>query len=139
MTEQILDDGECFEVTLEKKGRARGLQMFLRPWAVRTFRLTGHSLSYFDGNEVLKGTVDISGSSCFALASSEVDGRPFGFAIKMKAETLLLNAISDRVRQRCIEKFNHVASNVPNSNHHDMSYEELYPNMPMYSSSTNKG
>ena len=58
-----MSKSNVFEVLLEKKGRGRGAFSLSRPWAVRTFKLHGQTLEYFDVDKI-KGTIDISGSKC---------------------------------------------------------------------------
>lgn len=99
---------DTFEVILEKKGRGKGFS-FSRPWTIRTFKLKGQQLEYWD-KDLLKGTIEIKGSATGIVPSSEADGREFGFAINTSTEKLILNASSSVLREQCIERFNTAAN-----------------------------
>lgn len=93
-----------FEVLLEKKGRGRGFAL-ARPWAVRTFKLKGQTLEYYDAAK-FKGTISIAGGIASVISSKEGDDKPFPFALDAGGEKLLMNASDDLRRQRCIQIFN---------------------------------
>lgn len=99
---------ETFEVILEKKGRGKGFAL-TRPWTIRTFKLKGQTLEYWD-RDTMKGTIDIKGSATGLIPSAEADGREFGFAINTSNEKVILNASSSALREQCMEKFN-IAAN----------------------------
>ncbi len=97
-----------FEIILEKKGRGRGTFSLSRPWATRTFRLTGQCLQYFD-NDKLKGTLDIKGGVCRLVPGAEADNKPFPFEVTLSdaagKEKLMLCAPNESSRQKCIDVF----------------------------------
>lgn len=99
-----------YEVLLEKKGRGRGLVSITRPWAVRTFKLVGQNLEYYDGDK-LKGTIEIGSSSVGKLTGDEADGKPFPFFVDNKKEKLLLNASCEEIRLKSMEIFSLAAGN----------------------------
>lgn len=101
---------EIFEVTLSKKGRGKGFSL-TRPWTIRTFKLKGQTLEYWD-RETMKGTVDLKGSATSIIPDAEADGREFAFAITTTNEKVILSASSNAIREKCIETFN-TASNDP--------------------------
>lgn len=94
-----------FTVILEKKGRGRGLS-FSRPWAIRTFKLIGQELQYFDG-EKLKGTISTKDSTTKILSGSEADNKSYPFELDIGTEKLVLNASSAASRQDCMDILNY--------------------------------
>lgn len=93
-----------FEVLLEKKGRGRGAFTLSRPWAVRTFKLVGQTLEYYDVDKI-KGTIDISGSTARRASPEESDNKPFPFEVDTGKEKLMLNASCEEIRTKCLEVF----------------------------------
>lgn len=94
-----------FEVRLEKKGRGQNFSM-MRPWSVRSFKVTRQTLSYYDGTE-LKGELNLRGASCVALNSADAQGKPYPMKLSIAnpPEVMILNAPSEEVRKRCMEIF----------------------------------
>lgn len=95
--------GPMYEVLLEKKGRGRSF--IGRPWSVRTFKLKGQTLEYYDGDK-MKGTINIAGSTTEKIKPEEADGKTFPFAVNTSEEKLILNASCEEIRVKCIEIFN---------------------------------
>ncbi|RYY89211.1 hypothetical protein EON63_01155 [archaeon] len=79
---------------------------FARPWAVRTFKLKGQTLEYYDSSK-LKGTIDIANGVAAVVAPRDADDKPFPFILDTNdKEKLILNASCDEIRARCIQIFN---------------------------------
>lgn len=97
-------------VILEKKGRGRGMSI-IKTWAVRTFKLDGQNLVYYD-KEKLKGTVNIEGSTCAAVEPSKADNKEFPFVVDTGKEKLILNASTEEMRTKCINILNFAASSM---------------------------
>ncbi len=99
-------------VALEKRGRGRGIAGFIaRPWASRTFKLSGQILEYWDG-DVLKGSINTAGCTCKALDKAEhkeLKNKQYPFVLNTGSEELYLNATSPEVREKCIEVFSYSA------------------------------
>ncbi len=103
---------DVFEALLEKKGRGRSAFAISRPWAVRTFRLSGQTLEYFDVDK-LKGSVDVRDGVCKLVSAEEADNKPFPFELDVGKEKILLNAPNEMIRKKCMEVFT-AASKDPN-------------------------
>lgn len=103
---------DTFETLLEKKGRGRSAFAISRPWAVRTFKLTGQTLQYFDVDK-LKGSVDVRDGVCKIVSSEEADNKPFPFELDVGKEKLLMNAPNDAVRKKCMDIYS-LAAKDPN-------------------------
>lgn len=115
-----------YVVTLEKKGRGRGITI-MRPWAVRTFKLQGQNLEYFDGDR-LKGVVPTQNSVCQAVDRSLADNKDFPFVLDTGKEKLMLNAVNEETREKCILIFNRSAQSpdweLPVQERHQKSAKE---------------
>ena len=94
-----------------KRGRARDFlsRLASRPWASRTFKLNGQSLSYYENNSStkVKGMLDTSSCKVVALEKSneKSDGRDFVLELEVCAirdqiaESMFISFNSEESRQ----------------------------------------
>ena len=95
-------------IILEKKGRGRGISV-IKTWTVRTFKLQGQNLKYYDKDK-LKGEIDISGSKSEIIEPSEADNKEYPFLLDTGKEKLILNATNEHMRKKCVDIFNFAAN-----------------------------
>eukprot|EP01038_Epipyxis_sp_PR26KG_P010040 gene10040-13498_t len=73
-------------------------------WVVRTFKLNGQVFDYYEG-ERLKGSINTANSKSTKI--EPIDGKLFPFQLETMRETILLNATSEEIREKCIEILNY--------------------------------
>eukprot|EP01038_Epipyxis_sp_PR26KG_P008757 gene8757-11831_t len=89
-------ESRVFEVDLEKKTRGN--------WPTRTYRLKGQLLECYDKSS-LRGAIDIGGCTCSSIDAEDAEGRQFSFMLMTEDEEMVLNALNNVWREKCIKIF----------------------------------